>query len=141
MLSWPVLNITQWEEGEDGCWNWKGMVSDRGYGLVKIGGKKRKAHRVMWELTYGPIPAGLEPHHKCENKRCVRPGHLELVTKEEHLDLSPRNITMQNRAKEECKNGHPFDEANTLWRSNGARTCRICNNERVKAWRRRKLGV
>jgi hypothetical protein len=134
--------MTQWREDErTGCWVWQGMVSDRGYGLVKIGGKHRKAHRVMWEMYNGAIPAGNETHHECENRRCINPGHLVVVSKAEHLRLhdgvSLKNLPGQNREKTHCKWGHPFDEANTSIRRGGYRVCRACNLRRVRAWHER----
>jgi HNH endonuclease len=115
-------------------------VSDRGYGLVKIGGKKRKAHRVVWELYNGPIPVGKEPHHECENKRCVNPGHLRLVSRAEHVDLSPKNITHHGgrRVEGHCLHGHALTPENTYMRKGGGRVCRMCNNLRVKRWLLRK---
>jgi hypothetical protein len=42
------------------------------------------AHRLICEQLRGPIPDGLELHHKCENTRCVNPDHMEPLTPKEH---------------------------------------------------------
>lgn len=34
-----------------------------------------------------------------------------------------------------CPQGHPYDERNTLYRSNGDRSCSACNAARAAAWR------
>lgn len=62
----------------NGCWVWKGRLRN-GYGSFWIGtkatGKDRYAHRVAYELLVGPIPAGLDLLHSCDNPPCVNPAH------------------------------------------------------------------
>ena len=65
-----------------GCWEWQGTRDAAGYGRFQVGvGKQRKATHIMWELTYGPIPEGMFPCHRCDNPSCVRPSDLFLGTK------------------------------------------------------------
>ena len=66
------------------CWTWKGAADPDGYGHVNVGGVKLRAHRVAFELTYGPIGAGLVIDHICRNRQCVRPEHLQAVTVREN---------------------------------------------------------
>ena len=70
----------------DGCWEWTGTRHSWGYGL--LGGRRKvhlRAHRVSWEIHFGPIPAGLYILHHCDNPRCVRPDHLFLGTHRDNM--------------------------------------------------------
>jgi len=67
------------DQGPD-CWVWLGAKRRRGYGQLHIGNQWLSTHRLAWELTYGPIPAGLFVCHHCDNPPCCRPDHLFLGT-------------------------------------------------------------
>jgi hypothetical protein len=69
------------------CWLWTASTrKGRGkYGQINLNGMQR-AHRVSWQLAYGPIPNGLHVLHKCDVPACVRPGHLFLGTHRDNMD-------------------------------------------------------
>jgi hypothetical protein len=121
----PWHNISRTET----CWNWTGPMQKGGYG--KHGGSP--AHRVVYELLVGPIPEGLHIDHLCRNRACVRPEHLEPVTREE-------NVRRGIEARTTCHKGHPWTEASTHWFQVGEwtrRRCRICMTERGREKRAR----
>jgi hypothetical protein len=84
ILEQVTYKVYQSELGE--CWVWMGRwTSSSGYGLMGIGGWKRKyVHRVAYEHHYGTILEGCQIAHKCDIPRCVNPDHLRMVTSAEN---------------------------------------------------------
>lgn len=71
-------------DAECGCWLWSRAINNKGYGRLSINKKQVLAHRYVYETVRGPIPGGLSLDHKCSNRRCVNPDHLEPVTHKEN---------------------------------------------------------
>ncbi len=60
------------------------------YGILHVGGlkhgKTRRAHRVAYELTHGPLSdPGLCVCHHCDNPPCFRPSHLFVGTNHDNV--------------------------------------------------------
>jgi|SRR6185312_307881 len=119
-------------ENADGCWLWPGRaLSKNGYGVLTWKGKSKYAHRLAYELTYGAIPAGLHIDHRCRNRLCFNPKHLEAVTAQENYTRSLAYRPRQYRRKPFCMHGHPSTPENTYTDRKGTRYCRACREAAV----------
>ena len=124
------------------CWLWTGELR-KGYGCVKVNGRRWSVHRLLFEALIGPIPQGLELDHLCRNRTCCNPAHLEPVTHAENIrrgdqarEGDRRRIA---RIRSYCKNGHEVSPENTYLRPpNGHYRCRRCANLSNAAYRARE---
>ena len=113
-----------------GCWEWTGTFTarkrQRSYGQFWLDGRIVLAHRYAYETRVGPIPRGLDIDHLCRNPRCVRPSHLEPVTRSENNKRGLQGIPITH-----CQRGHAFTEANTYTQpKSGRRACHVCKKQR-----------
>ncbi len=124
----------------DDCWVWiRGCFSD-GYGAFGLDGKTRRAHRVAYEFSYGVILSSDQLlHHKCGNKLCVNPRHMEMTNQIDHVD----SAIFGNKQKTHCPHGHEYTSGNICWNRRGtSRECRVCKYQRMRRqYQRRKQQV
>lgn len=67
------------------CWQWTASKI-HGYGRLSHERGTLYAHRISYEIAYGPIPDGLEIDHKCHNRECSNPEHLRAVTEKQNQE-------------------------------------------------------
>lgn len=115
---------------ETGCWIWTGSLNTAGYGATSVRNIKTPIHRVLYAWLVEPIPKGLGrhipqlDHFVCDNRQCVNPTHLRLVTCRENV-LRGTSKAAIYAARTHCKNGHPFPEA----QDGKCRRCKLCKRD------------
>jgi len=85
----------------ESCWLWTGGIVC-GYGHFWLQNKDTGAHRLSWLLAGHTVPEGHLIRHKCRNRHCVNPEHLETGTYKENMADKIRDGT-DNRGE---KSGH-----------------------------------
>jgi hypothetical protein len=84
----------KWKE-ENGCHiATSHRANSGGYPTIKINKQRIPMHRYMYEQHKGKIPDGMIVRHKCDNRLCINPEHLEIGT---HAD-NVRDRVERNRS-------------------------------------------
>ena len=122
----------------DQCWEWRKYKNPDGYGLFRVGGSMRGAHRIAYMISGKVIPDGMVIDHLCRNRCCVNPKHLRAVPSYENT-MAVGSLAPAKRQAEQthCFRGHEYTEENT-YHTGGKRECRFCRRDRMTAWRQRK---
>lgn len=101
----PAMAARFWSKVEktDGCWIWKAARNrSTGYGaFCVVKPYIRGAHRVSYQMVYGPVPPGTVICHHCDNPACVRPDHLFAGT---HADNVRDKVAKGRQARGERLN-------------------------------------
>jgi hypothetical protein len=94
-----------------GCWQWLGKF-------------RKHDGRPVFRKKYA---------YHCDDKTCVNPWHVVAITQSEHMKEHGfgGDQRVGQAKKTRCKNGHPYDQKNTIivkTKSGNERQCRICRN-------------
>jgi HNH endonuclease len=96
------------------CWIWTASRDVAGYGQVQIQKQHYRAHRIAYELTYGPIPEGLVLLHLCDTRSCCRPDHLRAGTQADNVRDAMRK-GRHRTPKEQRAFGEDNSQAALTW--------------------------
>lgn len=121
-------------KNENGCWDWQSSITKHGYGRFIWNGRQTSAHRYSYETFVGQLIDGLIIHHKCNNRRCVNPSHLQQVTQKTNVKLGKRAYVSHT-----CKYDHALVAKNVYW-VKGKKQCKACSDRRsLNSHKRKRL--
>lgn len=120
-----------------GCLEYQCELDGGGYGQLRHGGKVRRAHRLAWELTRGPVPDGAFVYHRCGNRSCCNVEHLFLGERRHHVGAmvagrARARAAVPPDAVRLCTKGHQM-----VLGGDGKRRCVGCRRLRALAASRR----
>ncbi len=73
-------------------------VNSDGYPVFGNNGKTVRISRHIYEECFGPIEEGKVIRHKCDNRLCINPEHLEVGTRyENNMDRDMRDRTAKGQ--------------------------------------------
>jgi hypothetical protein len=133
----------------DRCWEWRAGRDNHNYGNFSVHSVMHHAHRIAYELTYGPIPDGCMVLHSCDNPPCCNPAHLRTGTHVDNMrDMRERRHKhATGPARQTCQHGHQMSPENTyIWlqhargRTYPTHRCRACARERQREYASRSKG-
>lgn len=106
------------------CWVWRN-IAPGAYASFRWFAREYPAHRMSLRDAGVKVPDGMDVDHLCRNPSCVRPEHLEVVTRAENIRRGKKG----NRTH--CASGHEYTPENTTHSRDGARVCKTCR----RAWK------
>ncbi len=101
------LTRAQSNTNDKGCWIWDNCDKN-GYGHSSLrheGKFYTHAHAAVYVYSGGEIPQGMQCHHKCRNRSCVNPSHIEVVTRAKNLEYRSSEPSPHSRPRVPCPHG------------------------------------
>jgi DNA-directed RNA polymerase specialized sigma24 family protein len=97
--------MTDRSAGPDACWPFTGYTTTKGYGRIRVPGRRSaQAHRVAWEVAHGRSAGKRLVRHTCDNPPCVNPAHLRLGTAAQNsADMVRRGRSLSGEKRQRSK--------------------------------------
>lgn len=84
----------------DDCWPWLGSENGKGYGELRLAGKKVYAHRLSYTLANPDVNIRKWfVLHECDNPCCCNPTHLKIGTQKDNMQDCVRRGRLVSRRK------------------------------------------
>ncbi len=117
-------------EPTTGCWLCLVGSDNEGWPRLKLNGRRDYVYRLVYRILVGPIPDGMDVDHRCRQRYCLNPDHLEAVTR----SVNTQRIRGWGLRRARCRRGHEMTPENTLPGDNpGERRCATCRRELKRA--------
>ena len=133
-MRWDIDPITL-------CWNWRLWINPQnGYGIAAFKKKRTSAHRAIFLELIGDIPSRMQLDHLCQNRRCVNPAHLEIVSAAENTRRSNSTSLMPSKVSEIKKlriDGHSLKDIAAQF---GISKQSVCDITKGRSWKEIKPG-
>ncbi len=83
----------------NGCWIVSGWDDGKGYKKISVKGHGVYCHVFVYRFFHGRLMPKQQVDHKCCNRSCCNPDHLQKVTNRVNSRLRDK----RKRAREKCK--------------------------------------
>jgi hypothetical protein len=92
-------------ELKNGCWVYGPLPAPNWYRTTDlVDGSGIQAHRLAYMLINGEVEDWIHVHHACLHKYCVKPAHLEALSKSAHRRERHRGESRANRSDRRAGN-------------------------------------
>lgn len=92
----------------NGCIEWTGSRTSRGYGAAHFAGRYQSAHRLSYTAHKGEIEKGKFVCHSCDNPACINPDHLWLGSQQDNMS---DKVSKKRHSHGEVHGMHKLSEA------------------------------
>jgi hypothetical protein len=73
------------------CWLWLGSKAKTGHGQYTINRKLFQAHRLVFEVLYGPNSNNRTLYNTCQNTSCINPAHWTTSNPRLGVKIGPKS--------------------------------------------------
>lgn len=93
------------------CIEWDQSRDKDGYGFVTVAHRKHRTHRLAWEIMVGPLTAGVQVLHRCDNPSCFNVTHLILGSQKDNA----RDMAAKSRGATAKVTASEVNEIRIAW--------------------------